>query len=66
MPSGDFFSRQHKTLLNTKKPHQATAAVITEHELIDWRAHLLVGDGGEGGGGWGFVERLRDERVGVN
>lgn len=28
-----------KTLLNTKKPRQATAAVITEHELIDWRGH---------------------------
>lgn len=37
-----------KTLLNAKKPHQATAAVITEHELIDWRAHPLVGDGGGG------------------
>ena len=44
-----------KTLLNAEKPHQATAAVITEHELIDWRAHPLVGgwdgDGmGMGGG----------------
>lgn len=45
-----------KTLLNAKKPHQATAAVITEHELIDWRAHPLAGCGvGREGG---VVERL--------
>ena len=43
-----FFFAGSKTLLNAKEPHQATAAVITEHELIDWRAHPLVRD--EGGG----------------
>lgn len=48
-----FFFAGSKTLLNAKEPHQATAAVITEHELIDWRAHPLVRD--EGGGERGLL-----------
>lgn len=51
------------TLLNVEEPHQATAAVITEDEGIDWRLRSLDGDGGEGGGVEGLkgVEKKEDK-----
>lgn len=37
--------REAPQILNVKKPCEATAAVITEHELIDYRVRPLAGDG---------------------
>lgn len=48
-----------------EEPHQATAAVITEDEGIDWRLRSLDVDGGKEGTfmGWRGLEWKRTSEV---